>query len=338
MSTSRAAALSRPEESAGGLGIPPRLAILSLLFVLAAAASLFFGAVPLPPGRILTALFHTGAADPAVALLLRIRIPRVIEAAAAGAALAISGTLLQAFFQNPLAGPYVVGVSSGAGLAAVAVMTFGITFRLGPVGSVPLAAFGGGLAAVALVYGLARSIRFLQAEGLLLIGIAVGAVCSALTALILVFGPEGPQAALFWMLGSFAMAEAPVAAMLSAVLIAGGVASLLLSRHLNVLLWGEDIASSLGSPVRKVNAWILILSSLLAASSVAACGTIGFVGLMEPHLARGYLHTSDHRFVIPAGALIGAIIVIPVGAITSAIGAPFLVWLVMRRHARIVGR
>ena len=112
--------------------------------------------------------------------------------------------LLQAFFQNPMAGPYVVGVSAGAGLLAVASITLGINFQAGPLDGVSIAAFLGGLGTIALVYALARRIRFLQAEGLLLIGIAVGAVCSALTSILLLFGRDGAQAALAWMFGSFA--------------------------------------------------------------------------------------------------------------------------------------
>lgn len=328
-----------------------RLLLLCVLLVLAAAASLLVGAAPVSPGHVMRALLHPAPDDPAVPVLFQIRFPRVALAALVGAGLSVSGTLLQAFFQNPMAGPYVVGVSSGAGLAAVAAMTLGLSLRWGPFDSVALAAFLGGLAAVGLVYALARRIRFLQAEGLLLIGIAVGAVCSAITSLLLVFSKDGPQAALFWMLGSFATARWQMSGVMALTLAVAGLPALFLSRDLNVLLWGEDVASSLGSPVRRVRGWVLLLSSLLAAAAVSACGVIGFVGLMEPHLARGFLRTVDHRFVLPGSALIGAIIVLladalartvlapielPVGAITNAVGAPFLVWLVVRRHRRIV--
>ena len=327
-----------------------RLASLAILVLLAAVGSVFLGAVSLSPHQVWSGLFRSLPEDSAWIVLSRIRLPRIVLSACVGAALSLSGTLLQAFFQNPMAGPYVVGVSSGAGLAAVAVITLGLVFRFGPFDAVSVAAFAGGLGAVALVYLLARKVRLLQAEGLLLIGIAVGAVLSALTALLLVFGPEGPQAALYWMLGSFAMARWSAVVPVLVILGIGGPFALLKSRDLNVLLWGEDVAQSLGTSVRRTRIWILVLSSLLTASAVAASGTVGFVGLMEPHLARGYLRTADHRFVLPGSALIGALVVLaadalartafaplelPVGAITSALGAPFLVWLVIRRHARL---
>ncbi len=329
-----------------------RLVLLTLALAVVFVLSLLVGAVPLRPARVFRAFFGGDPADPAYALVTTIRLPRVALAALVGASLSISGALLQAFFQNPMAGPYVVGVSSGAGLAAVAAMSLGASSRIGPFDLVPAAAFAGGIAAVLLVYALARRIRFLQAEGLLLIGIAVGAVFSALTSMILIFGKGGAEAALFWMMGTFSTARWSAVAMTGILLAVCGAGSLLITRDLNVLLWGDETARSLGSPVRRVRFWALILSSVLAAGSVAACGVIGFVGLMVPHLARGFLGTSDHRFVVPASALIGALLVLladalaraafaplelPVGAVTSALGAPFLVLLVVRRHRRLGG-
>ncbi len=329
-----------------------RLLLLLCVLAAAAGASLFVGAAALAPGDVLHALFRRGPADPAAILVTTIRLPRVALAVLVGAAISVSGALLQAFFQNPMAGPYVVGVSSGAGLAAVAVMTFGLTVRLGPLDSVPLAAFIGGIGSVALVYALARRIRFLQAEGLLLIGIAVGSVFSAVTSMILIFGPGGAESALFWMFGTFSTARWSMAILVGAILLVAGGASMWLSRDLNLMLWGDEVAQSLGSPVRRIRLWVLLLSSLLAAGSVAACGVIGFVGFMVPHLARGYFGTADHRYVLPGSAIIGAILTLladgvartalapvelPVGAITSALGAPFLVLLVVRRHRRLSG-
>lgn len=342
-----------PRRGASGRPAPARVARLWILLAATAAAltaSLGAGAVGMSPVQVLRSLFGAEAADPLRRVLLDVRLPRVVLAGLVGAALSVSGALLQAFFQNPMAGPYVVGVSAGAGLLAVASITLGINFQAGPLDGVSIAAFLGGLGTIALVYALARRIRFLQAEGLLLIGIAVGAVCSALTSILLLFGRDGAQAALAWMFGSFAAAGWPKVGMVATWLLLGGAGSILLSRDLNVLSWGDETAASLGSPVRRVRAWVLVISSLLAASAVAACGVLGFVGLMVPHLARGFLGTLDHRFVIPGSALIGAILVaaadalartvwapseLPVGAITSALGAPFLVWLVVRRRRRV---
>ncbi len=328
-----------------------RLAVLVMLVLASAGVSLFLGAADLSPSQVVRSLAEdTG--EGASLMIREVRLPRIVLAAVVGAALSISGALLQAFFQNPMAGPYVAGVSSGAGLAAVAAITLGLRWRIGPVDSVAIAGFAGGLAAVALVYALARRIRSLQAEGLLLIGIAVGAVFSALTSMLLIFGGQGTHAALFWMLGTFAGANWSITWVAGSVLVAAGACAVLFSRDLNLLLWGEEVALSLGSPVPRVRIWILVLSSLLAAASVAACGVIGFVGLMVPHIARGWMRSVDHRFVLPASALIGAVLVmaadglartayapveLPVGAITSALGAPFLVVLVVRRRRRFGG-
>ena len=327
-----------------------RWALLGVSSIIVLTIAMCCGAVMASPAEVLRVLLGTSRDDALRRILLEVRLPRVLLTGLVGAALSVSGTLLQAFFQNPMAGPYVVGVSSGAGLLAVAAITFGLTFRVGPFDASAMAAFLGGLGSIALVYALAQRIRYLRSEGLLLIGIAVGAVFSALTSILLLFSRDGVQAALTWMLGSFVAADWPKVAMVALSLAVGGVGSIILSRDLNLLLWGDETAVSLGSPVRRVRGWVLVLSSLLAASSVAACGVVGFVGLMVPHLARAFLDTVDHRWVLPGSALIGALLLtaadafartvwapseLPVGAITSALGAPFLIWLVVRRHRRI---
>ena len=334
----------------GPLGRVQRLIALALLLVIVSFVAFSFGSTIISPGRAWKILTTGSAEDPLRRILLDLRLPRIALGGLVGAALSVSGVLLQAFFQNPMAGPYVVGVSAGAGLFAVAAITLGLSFGFGPFGPVPLAAFAGGLLAVGLVHALARRIRFLQSEGLLLIGIAVGSVFSALTSLLLLFSRDGINGALLWMLGTFGSAAWPRETMVGGWLLAAGIPALLLSRDLNLLLWGDEVAASLGSSVRRVRGWVLVLSSVLAASSVAACGVIGFVGLMVPHIARGVLRTTDHRFVLPGSALVGAILVVsadafaraiwapselPIGAVTSALGAPFLVWLVVRRHRGI---
>ena len=323
----------------------PRLALLVVLLFVAALASLMIGAVSVPPGKVLSAI--SGQGNDATALLIRnVRLPRVLLAALVGAALAISGVLLQAFFQNPMAGPYTVGVSAGASMLAVLAIVTGLRVTLGPLDTVALAAFVGGLGAVALVYGIARRLHSVRSEALLLVGIAVGAVLSALTSLFLVMSKDKAPTALFWMMGSLSSARWSGVQLVSLSLLFSCVLVARMSRDLNLLLWGDEVAASLGSPVASVRRWVLVHSSLLAAASVAVSGAIAYVGLMVPHLARGYLRTSDHRTVLVASVLMGAILVLiadliartivapielPVGAITSIFGAPFLIYLVMRR-------
>ncbi|MBK8229188.1 MAG: iron ABC transporter permease [Candidatus Eisenbacteria bacterium] len=325
-----------------------RLALLFAALLVVGLASLMFGAVSVSPTGIVRALLH--ASDEPHSMLIRnVRLPRVLLAALVGAALSISGVLLQAFFQNPMAGPYTVGVSAGSGLLAVLVIVMGWGWVLGPFDATALAAFLGGLLAVGLVYGIARRMHALRSEGLLLVGIAVGAVLSAFTSLLLVMSKDRAPTALFWMLGSFSSAGWRDVQMVAILLLVSTLALVRLSRDLNLLLWGEETAASLGSPVDTVRRWVLVHSSLLAAASVAVSGAIAYVGLMVPHIARGVMRTSDHRWVLPASIVIGAALVLiadliartvvapielPVGAITSLFGAPFLVYLVMRRAER----
>lgn len=332
----------------------PRLGLLLALLIALVGAALLVGAVRVPFDGALRGLFagDLAAGDTGARLVREIRLPRVLLGALVGAALSLSGALLQAFFQNPMAGPYTVGVSAGGGLFAVATTVLGLSFRFGPLDTTALAAFAGGLLAVGLVYGIARKIHFARAEGLLLVGIAVGAVFSAVTSLLLVLSKDRAPTALFWMLGSFSNARWSSVALVGLVILISGVHSFIASRDLNLMLWGDEVAESLGSPVRRIQIWVLLHSSLLAAAAVASCGVIGFVGLMVPHIARGFLRTSDHRLVLPGSALIGAMLVLladgaarvafaplelPVGAITSMLGAPFLVYLVARRERRVRG-
>jgi len=328
-----------------------RLAFALAVLLVVGAASAFIGSAEIRPGRVITALLRSDPQDPATALIHQIRLPRILLAALVGAALSLSGALLQAFFQNPMAGPYVVGVSAGAGLGAVCVLMSGVASAWWWVDPVSAGAFAGGAAVFLVVYSLSRRIRGAGSEGLLLVGIAVGSICSSITSVLLIFGRDWVQTALFWMMGSFAGAQWRHVAQMAVVLLISSPVALFWSRDLNLLLWGDEVALSLGSPVPRVRVVALAISTLLATTSVALCGVIGFVGLMVPHLARGYLLTVDHRFVLPGSMVIGAALAIaadalargamaplelPVGAITSAIGAPFLIWLIVgrRRAAR----
>jgi len=332
---------------------PPAVLFCALLVMIAMSLfGLLVGAVSVPPDAVWRAIVRATPDDSTTQLIREIRAPRVALAVLVGAALSVSGALLQAFFQNPMAGPYTVGVSAGAGCAVVAVGAIpGLASGLagGLALRVP-AAFVGGLGAVLVVYALARAVRSVRSEGLLLVGIAVGSVLSSVTSLLLVQAPDGATASLFWMLGSFGHAKWPSVCLLGVLVLACSAHALWLARDLNVLLWGDEVAQSLGSPVRQVQRWTLVHSSLLAAGSVAVAGVIGFVGLMVPHIARSALRTADHRFVIPASAMLGGALVVgadaaarsllapqelPVGAITSICGAPFLVFLLTRgRHSR----
>lgn len=310
--------------------------------------SLLVGAAGIGPVEIVRGLLRPEdpSASAVRALVLDLRLPRTILAALVGAALGLSGVLLQAYFQNPMAGPYVVGVSSGAGLAAVAVgLAYGTS--LPPPAMVAFAAFAGGVLVVAVVAWLARWARSGRTETLLLLGLAVAAVCSAATSVLLLLLPNGPEGVLFWLLGSLTGAEWGGILIVAAALALPLAFAMAITADLDAILWGDETARSVGVPLDRVRILILVAATIPVAASVALCGVIGFLGLMVPHLARG-LVGSTHRRLIPMAVALGAgwlmvadmvarIVLapaeVPVGAITSAVGAPFLAWICLRRRS-----
>lgn len=280
-----------------------------------------------------------------VAIVWDIRLPRAVLALIVGASLALAGALLQTFFRNPLAGPFVVGVSSGAAFGAVSAIVLHWTRPLAGLSPVTLCAFGGGLGVVLLVgliYGRGGSARV---ETLLLTGIALGSILSAATSVLLVTRHEPLQAVLVWLLGSLASARWDHVLWILPFFVTGTVLALLSARSLNVLVWGDDVARSLGVSVRAVRAVVLLSATLLAASAVSVSGIIGFLGLMVPHIAR-FMTGGSHGRVLPLSLAIGGGILLasdlaartlwaptelPIGAITAILGAPFLAYLSNRK-------
>jgi len=311
------------------------------------AASLLLGPAHITPADLVRGLLNSQAPDAAAArtLFWDLRLPRALLAAATGAALAISGALLQAYFQNPMAGPYVIGVSSGAGLGVAIVVA--LAGAAGPrSASIPIAALVGGLAVVGLVAAIARRSRSARTETLLLLGLAIAAVCSAITSVLLLLLPRGPEGVLFWLMGSIAGATWGGVGLVGVGLAAGLVFGLWCARDLDAILWGDETARSVGVDVARTRGLLLIAATIPAAASVSSCGVIGFLGLMVPHLAREVVG-AEHRRLVPLSAVIGAgwllladllarLILapaeLPVGAITSAVGAPFLAWICLRRR------
>lgn len=283
--------------------------------------------------------------DPAAGVILQIRLPRVVLALLVGGLLAVAGAIMQAFFRNPLADPYLVGVSSGASLGAVLAMLLGWGVSTGRFASVPLSAFVFGVGTVAIVYMINRRPGVLRTEGLLLSGIAIASAISAIVALLLITSERSIQQVLFWLLGSLAAARwEHVLAVLPYGALGLGVTALL-ARDLDLLLWGDITSAALGAHVTRTRTLLLGAASLMAAAVVAVSGVIGFVGLMVPHLARG-LVGAGHRRLLPAAALLGGLLLLwadvlartlraptelPLGAITSIVGAPFLVYLCSAR-------
>jgi iron complex transport system permease protein len=297
---------------------------------------------PLPAGA-------TVEAAPGQAIVWNLRLPRLVLALLIGAGLAVAGVVMQAFFQNPMADPYVVGVSAGAALGATVgfviwsdTTVFGLTSRT-------VLAFAGATGVTVLVYFLARRGGRVHTVTLLLTGLAISALASAVCSLLLMIAKaQDMSLVVFWLMGSVADRGWLAVGVLCAPVLVGLLATYVLSRELNVLLMGEEVAHHLGVDVERTRLILLGLSSVLAASCVAVSGMIGFVGLIVPHFMR-LLTGPDHRVLLPAAALGGGALIaiadvvarsvaapveLPIGIVTSILGCPFFLFLLHR--ARVV--
>jgi iron complex transport system permease protein len=270
-----------------------------------------------------------------------IRTPRVLLAAVVGAALSTGGAVLQALVRNPLADPYVLGISSGSALGAVTLTGLGIAAGLGVAGG----AFAGALTATVAVFVLAQRGGRLTDTRLVLAGVAVGHLAMAGTSLVqLSVDPASLRGILFWLMGSLAGATWSDLGTPAAVMAVCTVWMVLQARNLNALATGDENAAALGVDVRVLRIALLVVSSLLTATSVGVAGAVGFVGLMVPHAAR-LVVGADHRRLLPTSLLAGAVFLVlvdlttrtvdrpneyPITVFTAALGAPFFLWLLRR--------
>ena len=317
---------------------------------LAIAASCALGAQPISLSAALA------GRDPDAAILVSLRLPRAVLAALVGCALAAAGTALQALLRNPLAEPFVLGVSGGAALGGSIVLVGAawlarVAGSAGEaLGSAPPVAAGavlGAIASTALVFGLGRVGGRLVPEAALLVGIVFNAfVAGVITLIKMLVPPEQASRLLYWLLGAVGY-ESPATIAVGAVLVALSVGALVaLSARLNVLTLGDEEAASLGVDVRRVRAAVFFAASAATGAAVALAGMVGFVGLIVPHLVRRAVGP-DHRLLVPASALFGAAFLVladalarltflplgtepPVGAVTAFLGGPFFLWLLRR--------
>jgi iron complex transport system permease protein len=309
-----------------------------VFLILSALAGLASGPAGLGLDQVWAGLI--GTAEPkVVSIVCQVRLPRVILAGLAGAGLSLGGLVLQAVLRNPLAEPYILGVSGGAGVGAVSGILLGLPFFPG----VGLSAFGGGLGVTALVLGLAGR-RIAQREGLLLAGVMANAFCSAIILTLLSFSPSLElQTALYWLMGHFSLPPGWHLLSLALTVMGTLVVFFFLAQDMNILLIGHNAALGLGVRVRALVWVLLILVAWVISAIVALCGLIGFVGLVVPHILRLILGP-EHRILVPAcffgggGFLILCDIlartlpaqVIPVGVVTALVGAPLFVLLLAR--------
>ena len=329
------------------LRLTATLGVLALLLALALAFGVATGPSGLALGEIWDAL--AGHGDGAAADIVRsVRLPRVGLAAAVGAALAVAGVVFQALLRNPLADPYVLGVSGGAALGGIAVLTLGRALGLG-YAAVPPASFAGALTALVLLLAVAGPAGRLSPASLLLIGVVFNAFASAAIVFLASLAglAEGAQVFL-WLIGSLADARPMLVGWTIGFVAAGVLAIAPFGRALDLLALGEESASLLGIDATRARRWLLLASSLLVGAAVSVAGLVGFVGLVVPHALRLVLGP-DHRLLVPASALGGAAFLVvcdtlartllggrelPVGALTALAGGPFFLLLLRRSQAR----
>jgi iron complex transport system permease protein len=319
---------------------------LALLFLLAVffLLSLLIGAVPTHPRDFWNFLFHHD--DTYRTIFLDLRLCRALLAFLVGASLSLAGAILQGYFQNPMADPFVVGVSSGASFGAVLCIFLGLEAAVLGFSLQSLFAFGSGFGLVSLVYLLSQKKAVIKVETLLLTGIAAGAMASSLTSFLLFFRSDSFEQAVFWLLGSLTAADWRQVLAVAPYFFLCLVVAQWLAKDMNLLVLGDEAAKSLGSPVNWVRQGFLVISTLLAAISVSVSGIIGFVGLIVPHWVR-ILVGPDHRYLFLFSALTGGVFLVacdllarlllaptelPIGIITAAVGAPFFIYLLHQRR------
>ncbi|WP_374633666.1 FecCD family ABC transporter permease [Paracoccus sp. (in: a-proteobacteria)] len=326
--------------------------LLVLALICASVASLSSGASDTSLGQVLRDLLAgqgIGARDRIV--LVDIRLPRLIMGGLIGAALAVSGALLQGLFRNPLADPGIVGVSAGAGLGAVSAIVLGglLPFATGSW-LVPLAAFAGAWVSTMLLYRVATRQGRTSVATMLLAGIALGAMTSALTGILVYFADDTQlRDFTFWTMGSLAGAGWAKLAIAAPLLLITLCAAPLLASGLNGLALGEAAAGHIGIAVQRVKALAVLTVALATGTSVALSGGIGFVGIIVPHLLR-LISGPDHRHLLPNAALLGATVLIladmvsraviapaelPIGIVTAVTGGPFFLWVLLRNRALV---
>ena len=321
----------------------------SLTLAVLAIGDLLTGPAFLGVGEVLAALLTPEAADPTVAVIVRsIRLPMTLMAVLVGMSLGIAGAAMQTILGNPLASPYTLGVSAAAGFGAAAVILTGVSLPVLPWLTIPVAAFVAAAAASALVYGFAR-LRGMSAEVMVLAGIATLFLFQSLQSMVqYLAAPEVLQAIVFWLFGSLlkaSWANLPITAAIVALCAAALIPDLW---RLTALRLGDERAAAIGVNVRRLRIKVFAIVALLTAGAVAFVGTIGFVGLVAPHIAR-MLVGEDQRVLLPMAAVTGAFVmigasilsklispgaVVPIGIVTAVIGVPFLFALILHGRRR----
>jgi iron complex transport system permease protein len=326
------------------------LAGLMLLVIVASLFGLLTGPSALAPGDVLSALLDPAASGAAGDIVLRIRLPRVLLALLVGASLATSGVVFQALLHNPLADPYVLGISGGAALAGIAMLSLGAAFGFGAA-AVPPAAFAGSALATLALYAVAGAGGRVSPTSLLLTGVVFNSFASAAIVFLASVAGLAEGARIFlWLIGNLGAAAFGSAWLVALFLGVGFTVALALARSLNLLALGDETAEHLGVATELHKRWLLAATALMVGAAVSVAGLVGFVGLIIPHLLRIAIG-ADHRLLVPSAALAGGAFLVvcdtvartvlggrelPVGAITAIVGGPLFLWLLRRHQHRVL--
>ncbi|MFN6559283.1 MAG: iron chelate uptake ABC transporter family permease subunit [Nostoc sp. ChiSLP01] len=331
--------------------------VLLTALILAFLLDLALGSVNIPIDEVIAILFGQQP-EKAIwtTIIIKFRLPKALTATLAGAALGVSGLQMQTLFRNPLAGPFVLGISSGASLGVALVVLLAnattptLLANLGIIGDFGLVIAASLGAASVLGIMLVVSRRVQDTMTLLILGLLFGYATSAMVSIFLQFSSkERIQSYIMWTFGSFAGVTWKQLVILTPVICLGLLVALLLSKPLNAFLLGESYARSLGLTVKQTRFYIISSASVLAGGITAFCGPIAFLGVAIPHLCRSLLNTADHRILIPGVMILGAILaliadlfsqlwvsemILPLNAITALIGTPVVTWVILRRNSQ----
>ncbi len=318
---------------------------LGILLIGLAIVDICCGAVWISPGEIIASRSSTSTESAILdGIFFYLRLPKMLTAILAGMALSVSGMMMQTLFRNPLAGPYILGVSSGAclGVAVVTMLQVAGGGLQIASGSIAAAAIIGSIAVLMMMLPVARKVK--DNVSLLIIGMMFGAVAGALVNVMQnISNPDSLKVFITWTLGSLSNVGWGELAVMSAIIIIGMIIVITMMKPLNGLLLGETYAQGLGINVQRVRTWIVVATGLLAGAVTAFCGPIAFVGVAVPHIARGLMRTSNHRIIIPASALVGANLLLacdiicslstyplPISTMSALFGAPIIIAIILK--------
>ena len=327
--------------------------VVTLAIIVMFVLNLVMGSVDIPLADAVRILMGRDGVRPSWQyIILESRLPQALTAVLCGSALAVSGLMLQTAFRNPLAGPSIFGINSGAGLGVALVMLFmGGSISAGSVSlagfvAVLMAAFVGAMVVMAIIFFFSTFVR--NHVMLLIIGIMIGYIANSAISLLNFFATdEGVRSYMVWGLGSFGGVSMRMMPYFALISVAGLVGSLLMIKPLNALMLGDNYAENLGVNIIRVRNWLLVVTGILTAITTAFCGPVAFIGLAVPHIARLLLATDNHRLLLPATMLCGAAVallcnlicflpgesgVIPLNAVTPLIGAPVIIYVIARKH------